>query len=46
MRATALFLLMLTAALLPDGAAAQVTALTHATVIDGNGAAPQSDVRS
>src|SRR5215472_819046 len=44
MRATALFLLMLAAALLPDGAAAQVTALTHATVIDGTGAAPQSDV--
>ena len=44
MRATALFVLMLAAALLPDGAAAQVTALTHATVIDGTGAAPQNDV--
>ena len=43
MRATALFVLMLAAALLPDGAAAQVTALTHATVIDGTGAAPRND---
>ena len=44
MRATPLLVLMLAAALLPDGAAAQVTALTHATVIDGTGAAPQNDV--
>ena len=29
---------------LADSAAAQTTALTHATVIDGTGAAPQSDV--
>ena len=43
MRATALLVLMLAAALLPDGAAAQVTALTHATVIDGTGAAPRND---
>src|SRR5437588_8424152 len=44
MRATLLLVLMLAAASLPDGAAAQVTALTHATVIDGTGAAQQNDV--
>lgn len=32
------------AVLLTTGAAAQTTALTHATLIDGTGAAPQSDV--
>ena len=43
MRATPL--IALAAALLFAGsAAAQVTALTHATVIDGTGAAAQSDV--
>src|SRR3954469_20061702 len=32
------------AALVSGSAAAQTTALTHATVIDGTGAAPQRDV--
>ena len=33
-----------TALLFAAGAAAQVTVLTHATVIDGTGAAPQRDI--
>ena len=32
------------AALVSGSATAQTTALTHATVIDGTGAAPQTDV--
>ena len=38
-------LVVFVAALLVSGsAAAQTTALTHATVIDGTGAAPQTDL--
>src|SRR5215813_5154850 len=37
-------LVLAAAALWPGGAAAQVTALTHATLIDGSGAPPQADV--
>ena len=43
MRATIL-VVFAAAALVSGSAAAQTTALTHATVIDGTGAAPQTDV--
>jgi hypothetical protein len=39
-----LAVLLAAALLFAAGAAAQVTVLTHATVIDGTGAAPQPDV--
>ena len=43
MRAT-LLVVFAVAALVSGRAAAQTTALTHATVIDGTGAAPQRDI--
>jgi hypothetical protein len=43
MRAT-LLVVFAVAALVSGNAAAQTTALTHATVIDGSGAAPQRDI--
>src|ERR1035437_122308 len=41
---TSRLVILTTALWLPTSAAAQVTALTHATVIDGTGAAAQRDV--
>jgi len=42
--ASSLLVLLAAVLLFAPGAAAQVTVLTHATVIDGTGAAAQPDV--